>query len=136
MESYSSVTSIVTLKKASEGGVAQVTVGVTVQIGAKPGHYHFQSSYHTNLHGRDDCLELYPSPDMLSLACGIGAINGVEHFRRQHPEKFDYLFIFLEGKNLPADCTVGFYFASGMAVAQAIGVKTSYPGGTDGWGEA
>ena len=136
MESSSSATAIVTLKKASEGGVAQVTVGVAVQIGAKPGNYHFQSSYHTDLHGRDGCLELYTSPDMLAIACGIGAVNGADHFRRQHPEKFDYQFIFLEGKNLPADCTVGFNFASMIAVSRAVGVNFLHPGGTDGWVEA
>lgn len=136
MESFPSSTAIVTLKKTSKEGVAKVTVGVLVRLGDKPNKPSFQSSLPINLQPRDGCLEMYNPQRSFPIACGLAVVAGIEYVRQQHSEQFDCQITVLEGADLPADCTVGFSIASFMAVARAVGLNTTFPGGDYGWVEA
>ena len=136
MEASSPSSATVTLRRAWEGGEAEVTVGISVELGTKPKERHLRLDLLASLHPGEGCLERYKSYDSLLIACKIAAVNGVEHFGKEYLGQFDYRITVLDGRNLPRDCTVGFALAGFIAAARAVGSPGEPGERSYGWKEA
>jgi hypothetical protein len=132
------VESTVTLVRQGEDTEMSVTVGVIVQLDAPPSQSHFDERELLRTAKLKSCaefLERYKTSEKTLIACALAAVTGVEGFRQKYLKPFDCQIRALEGKNLSADCTVGFSLAAFKATAKAVNSAISPDEQAYGWRE-
>ncbi len=127
---------IVTLRKPCHLGIVEVTVGISVRLGANATEPHFELERPASLQAEEQALKLYPSLDKLCLACEIAVLIGAASLQKEAASKFDYRITIIEGRHLADDCTVGFSLAGRAAVARALGISPDIGHQTYGWTES